>query len=221
MSRMGQRIREIRTSKGMSQKQLAKSLGVTEKFVADIESGKRILNDQLIRGFSRVLQYNLDEVSIYLDSEHGREEKANIADTPGKQEVQEVWREAFSSVLKAVPVYGYSLDKAVGVRQMPVISNKVEGYPKDKVLFLEIEDNEMLGFRMLKGDIAFGYLSQEIESNTFYLLEHDGRRMVRQIKKLDDNRLLLVSNGGRLATETASVKDVKVLVRLERLEIKL
>ncbi len=221
MSRIGQKIREIRTFKGMSQKQLAKALGVTEKFVAEIESGKRILNDQLIRQFSKVLQYNLDEISIYLETGHDKEEKTLTKATAVKNEIQETWTEAFSSVLKAVPIYGYSMDKALGVRQMPVISNKVDGHPKDKVLFLEIQDNDMLGFRMLKGDIVFGYISGEIENNAFYLVEYGGRRMIRQIKKLDDKRLLLVSNGGRLATETVSVNDVKVLVRLEKLEIKL
>ena len=44
---------------------------------------------------------------------------------------------------------------------------------------------------------------------------------IRQIKSLGNSKLLLVSNGGALMTETAEVKEIEVLAKLERIEIKL
>jgi len=46
------------------------------------------------------------------------------------------------------------MDKAVDAKQLPIIQNKVEGFPKDKVFYLIIEDDDMSGFRILKDDLA-------------------------------------------------------------------
>ena len=48
-----------------------------------------------------------------------------------------------------------------------------------------------------------------------------GKRKIRQIKSLGNSKVLLVSNGGALMTETAEVKEIEVLAKLERIEIKL
>lgn len=41
MSRIGQDINKVRLKKGMTPKQLAKALGVSERYILDIESGKK------------------------------------------------------------------------------------------------------------------------------------------------------------------------------------
>jgi SOS-response transcriptional repressor LexA len=75
---------------------------------------------------------------------------------------------------------------------MPIISNKVDGYAQDKVLFLEIENDDMLGFRICSGDIAFAHLTHEIENNAIALVDYNGERVLRQIKTLDGNKILLI-----------------------------
>lgn len=135
--------------------------------------------------------------------------------------VQAIWTDALSGVIMTVPVYDYKMDKAVGSRQLPIIANKVEGYSKDKIFYLSVEDNEMSGFRITKGDLVLACGAQEIEKDAMYFIEQDGRKYIRQIKKLDQDKLLLVSNSGSLSTETTSKKDVKVLAKLIRLEIML
>lgn len=151
------------------------------------------------------------------------EERKNeaVSKKPNKIEVNEFWNDAFSSVLKSVPVYGYGLNVAKGRKELPVHSNKIEGFPQDKVLYIEIEDSEMSGFRMMPGDLAFAHLVKEISNNGFFLVEYKNKRKIRQIKNLGNSKVLLVSNGGALMTETAEVKEIEVLAKLERIEIKL
>ena len=79
----------------------------------------------------------------------------------------------------------------------------------------------MSGFRMMPGDFAFAHLVKEISNNWFFLVEYKGKRKIRQIKSLGNSKVLLVSNGGALMTETAEVKEIEVLAKLERIEIKL
>lgn len=222
MSRVGETVKSIRNNIGMSQKQLAKKLGVAESFINEIETGRKVINQSLIDRLSKVLGKDINDISMSFEEQVYKEEKNEKFSVKKKQEdVKEVWNEAFSSVLKNVPIYKYDMRKPVAAKQLPLINNRVEGHAQDKVLYLEIEDDDMIGFKMSKGDLAFGYITNEIENNSTCLIEYDNKRVVRQIKKLDSNKLLLLSNKGSLRTETVGVKDIKVIAKLDRLEVKL
>ncbi|MFD3155511.1 S24 family peptidase [Haloimpatiens sp. FM7330] len=223
MSRVGDKIKTIRNQKGMSTKKFAKKLGVSEKFINEVEMGKKIMNESLMDKASKVLGSDLNDLTMY----HEEKEEENIMSekfTPSKkvqQKTVDVWNDALSSILKAIPVYDYSLNKVIDKRKLPVISNKIEGYAQDKVLFIEIQDDDMVGFRISKGDIAFGHKIKDLPNNSICLVEYNNERKIRQIKKLDSNKVLLISNRGSLMTETAEIKRIKPLVKLDKVEIKL
>lgn len=220
MSRMGSEISRLRKEAGMTQKQLAKLVGVTERFIEEIETGKKVLNSELIVRVSKALRQEVGKLDLYDEEEVSRrpEPDKNVKKVIEKP-VQAIWTDALAGVIMKVPVYDYKMDKAVDSKQLPIIANKVEGFPKDKVFYLTVEDNEMSGFRLAKGDLVLACSMQEVEKDAFYFIEQDGRKSIRQIKKLDHDKLLLVSNSGSLTTETNSKKDVRVLARLIRLEI--
>lgn len=221
MSRVGDRIKEVREAKAISQKQLGKKLGVSESYINEIEMGRKVINEKMLEKISKILGEEIEDTSISFHADEHVEERKPKLDRPSEEKVKEVWNDAFSSVLKNVAIYKYDLAKAIGVKQMPIISNKVEGYAQDKVLFLEIENDDMLGFRICTGDIAFAHLTHEIENNAISLVDYNGERVLRQIKKLDSNKILLISNRGSLRTETVQHKDVKVIAKLDRIEFKL
>ena len=133
----------------------------------------------------------------------------------------EVWTNAFSSVLKNVPIVDYTLKNNKGFKELPIHSNKIEGFTQDKVLYIEVQDDEMSGFRILKGDLAFVHLVKEPSNNGIFLVDYKGKRAIRQIKLLGNSKALLVSNAGSLLTETMNLNEISVIAKLERLEIKL
>ena len=53
------------------------------------------------------------------------------------------------------------------------------------------------------------------------ILDYKGKRKVRQVKTLGNSKILLVSNSGSLITETMEIKEVNVILKLERIEIRL
>ena len=55
MSRVGDRIKQVRESKGISQKQLGKKIGVAESFINEVEMGKKVLNEKFLEKISKVL----------------------------------------------------------------------------------------------------------------------------------------------------------------------
>lgn len=224
MSGIGEKIKSARNSKGMTQKQLAKKLGVAESFINEVENGRKVVNESLMDRIGKVLGGDLEDMSSMMNAAIMEEEKTKIA--PKKvnkpvESINEIWNDALGSVLKSVGIFGYDLSKPVGKKDLPIISNKVEGFAQDKVLYLQIENDDLIGFRIAKGDLAFANLTSEIENNAIFLLDYNGERVLRQIKKLDANKLLLISNRGSLRTETASPKEIKVIAKLNRLEIKL
>ncbi|MGH4051802.1 MAG: S24 family peptidase [Clostridium sp.] len=220
MSRVGDRIKLVREAKAISQKQLGKKIGVSEGFINEVELGRKVINEKFLEKLSKTLGEEIEDTSVSFQAEE-REERKPKLERPITGKVNEVWNDAFSSVLKDVTIYKYDLLKSIGTRQMPIISNKVEGYAQDKVLFLEIENDDMQGFRICSGDIAFAHLTHEIENNAITLVDYNGERVLRQIKKLDSNKVLLISNRISLRTDTVKHTDIKVIAKLDRVEFKL
>ncbi|SHK08076.1 Helix-turn-helix domain-containing protein [Clostridium cavendishii DSM 21758] len=230
MSRVGEKIKEARLKNGMSQKVLAKKLGVAEKFINEVELGRRILNESLIERIGKTLNTDLNDVSMVVTDEDLNREKALFNETRANQskaskkadtEVNEVWNQAFGSVLKNVPIYDYTLTKVQGSRQLPVHSNKIEGHASDKVFYLVVENDDMSGYRVAAGDIAFCHAIKEVENNAICLLDYNGKRAIRQVKKLDNTKVLLISNRGSVMTETVEIKKIQPVAKLDKVEIQL
>ncbi len=221
MGRMGLEISRLRKEIGMTQKQLAKIVGVTEGFIIDVETGKKIPKSDLITKISKALRKEVDKLDLF-------ETDAMLTPEPDKKvvkviekPVQAIWSDALAGVLANVPVYNYKMDQAITTKHMPIMSGKIEGFPKDKVFYLSIEDDDMAGFRISKGDMAFAFSTHELDKDAIFLIEFNDRRLIRQIKVLDSEKLLLVSNKGSIITSTVMKKDVKIIARLVRVEITL
>ena len=229
MSRVGEKIKEARTKAGLTQKAVGKKLGVSDKFINEVEMGRRVAQEGFIERKEKILNTDLNDISMVVTDEALMEER-KITEVAKKEkkinakilgETSPVWTDAFSSVMKKVIIYDYSLKKELGSKELPIYSNKVEGYPADKVLYIKVEDNSMSGFRMMKDDIVFGHLVKEVSNNGMFLIEYDNKRVIRQIKSLGEQKLLLIGNDGSAKTETIQVKEAKIIAKLERLEIQL
>lgn len=226
MSRVGEKIKEARLKIGMTQKALGKKLGVADKYINDVELGRKVALESFIDKAAKILKTDLNDISMVVTDEVVIEERAAFNETKNsnskkKIETNEVWNEAFASVLKNVPIYDYTLKKDKGFKELPIHSNKVEGYPLDKVFYLEVQDDEMTGFRMLKGDLVFSHLVKEVTNNGIFLVDYKDQIKIRQIKNLGNSKILLVSNGGGLMTETMEAREIQVIAKLERIEIKI
>ncbi|TYQ16513.1 UNVERIFIED_CONTAM: putative transcriptional regulator with C-terminal CBS domains [Acetivibrio alkalicellulosi] len=217
MSRMGLEISRLRKELGMTHKQLAKSLGVTEGFIIEVEAGRRVLNENLIKRVGKVLRQEVGKLEIYESKPEPDKNIEKVVETP----VQDIWNDALAGVIMNIPVYNYKMDHTTTIKKLPIIANKVEGLPKDRVIYLTIEDNDMTMFRLSKGDMVLAYKTHEINKEGIFLIQFKEKRMVRQLKDINNGKLLLVSNRGSLVTETVYKKDVDIVARLVRVEIEL
>lgn len=217
MSRVGEAIKSARCAGGLSSKQFAKKLGVAESFVNDVEMGRKIINEELIKRVEKILNVNLNE-NVF---EEISEPIENIKDVEVNNKVNKQWEDAFAHILKKIPVCDINFKEIYEYKYLPVMDKKVEGYNADKVIYIKAPDDSMRGFRIHKHDKIMVFQTSEISNNGINLIEIEGKRYIRQIKRLDSNKVLLISHSNDLKTETREFKSFSVVGKCIKLDIEL
>lgn len=224
MSRIGEKIKNLRNKKGLTQKQLSKKLGVSESFINDIELGRKIINESLMTKLTKVLGEDLNDLTLSNDITNEPIDKVKSSvfmserkKQPKEAPINSIWTDALSSVVKSVPVYDYEL-KTLSTIPRVVNNNKIENYNSDKVFYLIIEDTDLSEYRIEKGDKGFLTKIGELENNSLCFIEYKNQRSIKYIKNLGNGKYLLLSRGGKFS-ETVDKKNIKPLGKLINIEI--
>lgn len=229
MSRIGKTIKDIRTKKGLTPKNLARKLGVAESFILDVESGRKIANESLLDRISKALGTDLhDSVSFYYDEEPKQQEHspATVTRQTVNKKVNTTptlpqWENAFSNIIKDIPVFDIQMQKALDIKKLPLIKNRIEGLPAEKLYYVAVSDNSMEGFRLKKDDIILIHETNDFTTTGLYHINIDGEKKIRQIKSLNKDSLLLISHDSSIHTKTATKQEIVILGRCIKAEIKL
>ena len=248
MSRLGDLIRTERLRQKLTPKQVAKKCGVSESFIMSVEAGTRIIADDQARRILKKIglqeqteaDFSLDDIAATVDLVQVQPQMARAAQQPRKARLQReegelvatteeqkdetvtgsVWLDALQSVLKRVPIMNAVL-KPVDYRLVPILEGRIEGANPDKVFFFLVPDDSMRGFRIQSQDLALMVPAQSPVDGAIMLVEKDGHRNLRKIKKLDAVTVMLQSYGREYDAETVSVADVVFLGRAVSVEFNL
>ncbi len=243
MSRLGDLLRTERMRRNMTLKAVAKAGGVSEKYLKEVEDGKRIIADDQARRILKKIGLNehnepdftLDDIAAAVDlqtvtpaaakavkPQRSAETEVAYRDTNEKSGDSHggVWLEALSSVLKHVPVYN-AVMKEVDHRLLPVLDGRIEGAAPDKVFYYSVPDDSMRGFRILRDDLCLVVPSSSPIDGAVMLVEQGGRRMLRKIKKMDALTVLLQSYDREYAAEACALPDLAFIGRVVRVEFSL
>lgn len=234
MSRLGETIRAARLKAGMSPKALGKKCGVAESFINEVEAGRKIVSDEQAQRILKVLGVK-NPVSTELEvaaepaqalrprprpyvlpvqkseKEPTREEREET------QASADAWLDALGGVVKRVPIVD-AQGVVVDHRLLPVIGGKIEGGHPDKVIYYRQEDDSLRGFRIYAGDLLLTVPAAAPVDDAVMLLQLDGQRVARKVKKQDGGRLLLQSYNYEYEGKVVDLKTVLVLGRCVRLE---
>ncbi len=240
MSRLGDLIKTERLRQKMTPKQVAKKCGVAEKFIVDVEAGKRIIADDLARRILKTIgltqhteaDFSLDDIAATVAISSASPSLAQQAATrpapkkeapvasSGEPVDGSIWLDALQSVLKRVPVYN-AVMKEIDHKLLPILSGKIEGANPDKVFYFQSPDDSMGGFRIRKGDTALVVPAMSPIDGAIMLCEFNSHRALRKVKKMDNFQVLLQSYDREYTAETYAVSDITFLGRCVRLEIEL
>ncbi len=233
MGRMGDTIRQSRVKYGMTEKQLAKKTGLAESFVKDVEAGRKIPSDDQARRMLKAMGIT-EMVGTEIDSANEPEvrlrprprpyiipaESDKPAPTAKEAEAQmasnDAWLDALGGVVKRVPVIdenGLVIDHML----FPVTGGRIEGGQPDKVLLYRCPDEELRGFRVHAGDVLLVIPDKTPMDDAFMLINTDGKRKIRKVKKLDSSKLVLQSYDREIKLETKLWAEVTFLGRCVKL----
>lgn len=248
MSRLGDLIKLERTRRGLSAKQVAKKNGVSEKYLLEVELGTKIIADDQARRILKSMglqqqtdaDFSLEDIAATVDLQTAtdemqraqqtmkrktetvrqRPEAEKVASTEDKGVTGSIWLDALADVLKRVPVYN-AVMKETGHRLLPVEKGKIEGAAPDKVFYFMAPDNDMRGFRIMRGDLVLMVPAAAPVDGAIMLIQTPVGRMLRMVKKLDNFKVLLQRYDASCESEIMNVDEVKVVGRGIRLEAEL
>lgn len=226
-NRIAMKIQEARLKAKMTEKELAKKCGLTANYIIQIESGKKVINEKVAENILKVLGEKPDILILEASAEERNLSKP--VEKPKKEkEVEfydikptEQWSDALANIIKKFPIYEVSSNKVVGYKELPVLGKKVEGYNWDKILFVQATDNEMEGFRINKNDIIMVQLTNEIQNNSIYLFEMANKKMIRQLRKESNNKVVISTGAKEKEPMTTDLSKIKIIGKCVKVEFAL
>ena len=244
MSRLGDLIRLERTRQKLSYKQVARKCGVSEKYLEEVESGRRIIQDDQARRILRTMgmkeqteaDFTLDDIAATVDLQSAVPSIAKAAEkkltkkekhegTDAEEDHSEpvagsIWLDALSGVLKHVPVMNAAM-KEVGHRLLPITNGKIEGANPDKVYYLMAPDNDMRGFRVMKGDLVLVVPAQAPVDGALMVLDTPFGKILRKTVAMPNFQVMLQKYDQSCESEIKNLNAVTVVGRCVRLEAEL
>ncbi len=231
MNAFAQKIRELRMHLKLSEKQLSQKCGLAESYIVQIESGKKVINEESAEKIMAALGAKSDfgfeqesastpvapllKVKPLVESKKTAPSKIDTLD-PINQ-----WADALSGIIRPYPIYALETNQIVGKKELAVIGKKVEGYALDKIRFVQITQNDMAAYRLLRGDIVLVELTKDQPQQGLYLIEINQSKMIRFIKREPGNKYTLSKGIKDEIQQTIETKNVTIIGLCVRSEVRL
>jgi len=227
MNRLAIKIKEARIKANMSEKELAKACGQNINYILQIESGKKVINEQMAEKLLKILG---EQIEFFQDVE-----KEVVPEAPSKPLVKPVskptvaessvtpndqWTDALSGVIKKFPVIDELSGKALDFKELSILGKKIDGIHFEKIMFVMVSESELPKFRILKGDVLTLHMTTEIQNQGLYYFEYNQKRMIRQLSKHQNNIAVFSKGPNEIETEI-ELKSLKILGKIVKVEFTL
>lgn len=223
MNRMAIKIKEARLKAKMSEKELAQACGQNINYILQIESGKKVINEKIAEDILKILGEKVDffqdvpetpsePIVVKSVVKQAQTKAADLGITPN-----DAWTGALSGVIKNFPVIEEVRGNVVTSKELSIIGKKVEGVHHEKIGFVKVTDSDMPKLRIAKGDILTIHLMGEIQSQGIYYFEFGQKKMIRQLIKSQNNKVLFSRGPSEPETEV-DVKNIKVIGKVIKVE---
>ncbi len=229
MSRLGDMIKQERLRAGWSHKQLAKKSGVSENFLKEVESGTKIIADTQATRILKVLGKSGEVFADFESKADGMPApqaapvRAPAKPAPKKEAPAQpaaAWVDALGGLMKSVPVKD-AWGKIVDNRILPVQSGRIEGVVAEKVFYLSVPDDSMMGYRIRKGDRVLVLPATIPVDNAVMVFLSEGAYFLRKVKLQDGGRALLQWYDYEPRGDVVPLKELTLVGRVRRVEFDL
>lgn len=199
MNRLAIKIKEARLKAKMSEKDLAKACGQNINYILQIESGKKVINEQIAEQILKILGEKIETFQDAVETEKpapapntaqkqlNNQSVKKSLDTPVTPNDQ--WMDALSGVIRSFPITDEMNGKVLAQKELLLISKKIEGISVDKVSFIKVTSEDMPELRIMKGDVVLLQQITDFASPGIYYFEYQGRKQLRFLSKIQNNIL--------------------------------
>ncbi len=223
MNRLAEKIKAARLKAKLTEKELAKKCGLSVGYILQIESGKKIVKED----FAEKILSVLGEKNERLEQELPKEEvKTAVKKTVSKQNesIRNInptgqWADALAGVIKSFPVTDLKTSKAVDHKDLPILSKKIDGIHADKVMFVKASDDSAKALHVRRGDVVTVAITHEIENGKIYVIEQNGDKQIRLLRKNGEKISLYQSEAGTpvLQVQKNALKVIGKCIKTEHM----
>jgi len=240
LSVIGTNMKNVRTIKNLSIKEVAKKAGVSELLLSDIESGKKIPNTQLINSISKILGVSIDAIepsyfSSYFEEDQVPQAKKEDATKQAFNKREEptpantTISDALSKAIKKIPVLNkITLGKSfpndndvIDYKLEPTFMNKANNVKGNEFIYFVQHDDSMIGARILKGDLCLVFLTDSLLDKDIVLVVYKGKTLIRNYKDIDPNKIILYPESPIFEAILTDKKDINIVGKIVRVEFKI
>lgn len=225
MSRIGDRVRELRTKKGLNEKQLGKKMGVSESFIKEVEAGRRILNEGTADRFSKILGTNIStqgfSAGITPVQNPSRAQSVKEPNNKQKSVPSPQWQQAFKSIIAEIPVYNIDLSAVLDVKRMVMEDGKVMGFSPERIQYVAVADDTMSGWRLMPKDRVFIHQVGDYLGEGIYLIKENNKNALRFLRREENNSYRILRWSDKKYAHTVENFKITILGKASHTEMKL
>lgn len=223
MNRLAIKIKEARLKAKMTEKDLAKAIGQNINYIIQVESGKKIINEQVAEQILKTLGEKMEN----FQDVPSEPVKPKVMPATAVKKAQEPpqkaitptgrWADALSGVVRNYDITDEN-GKVLGQKEHSIISKKVDQIPYDKVFFVQLTEYALNQHHIYLKDIISFVSCEAFSSNGIYYLQHNQKKMIRYVEKTS-NKMAIVSTGkseNEVNVELSEVKFIGKAVKVER-----
>ena len=220
MNKTAEKIKKERINAKLSEKQLAKKVGLTANYIEQLESGKKIISESIASKILKALNVKEDMLS---QENIARNEV--VVKTVVRKPIKNIthksvdftasWTGALDNLIRKYPVYSLKTQKEVGIKSLPTIDKKIDGFNCDKLSFIKMDDF-ISGLDIFKNDIVMIYLNTDITNDKIYYFELENKRYISKIRKEQNNKIKIITDESKLI-DSNKIKIIGRCVKVERL----
>lgn len=195
---VGEKIKEFRLKRGMSQEELADLLGTTKQTVSRYETGERKANQDVLFKLSEIFKVSIDDFF------------------PSKKE-----NEVKSIVFTKLPIVG-----AVSCGNGVLAYQEIEGYEEvptswlngGEYFFLRAKGDSMINARIMDGDLLLIRRQDDVENGEIAAVLIDGEAVLKRVFKTNGTIILQSENPKYqpIVLQKSDMKNVRIIGKLKK-----
>lgn len=219
MNRLAQKIKDARIKSKMTEKELATKAGVQLSYLLQVESGKKVINEQMAEKILSVMGEEIHFIpDDQLEPEIAKPKASASRETVKPITPNSQWESVLAGVIQKYPITGEVSGKVLEYKELSIVHKKIDGIHFEKIMFIKVEQSELSQLRIKKGDVISLHMMNTVENDSIYYLEVGGVRQIRMVRMDSSRKLLLLKSMNDSTPQIFNPIEVKVLGKCIKVE---